>query len=331
MNKSFEEKPLYRFFNVVFFTGYAFVFLVSVLIGWGIYQNRPVVNATVQCNDGTSWNALKPNNILDDPSALCGICSKRSSDGKYNFCAYQDNYSVYTTQTTQEGYQWITAFLIAIVIGFGIIDIVKIAIVYIFSGKADLSKSLLIIILAILFSGNKNNSWERDYKLLFKIVDKKQVIKDAQLQTQISKKISELEIQLNTLYKNAGKNEDFFKTNEILNLDIHVLQEFYKLDDEKGELELYQSYYLRYFDILENLNQKLKKGYYSDDGKKEYKEEKEKIDKDFTHKKASLISSKALSEAILEAKRKGKDINTKDLIDKVSRKIKEDPFFKKDN
>ena len=102
MKNSFEKKPLYRFFNVIFFIMYFFFFLVIVLAAYIGFSERKVISATLNCVDGTSWDATK---IYSDNSALCGLCNKRTSDGKYEYCAYKDiDYS--TFEVTDKEYKF---------------------------------------------------------------------------------------------------------------------------------------------------------------------------------------------------------------------------------
>lgn len=155
MNTRFEDGALSRFFNVIFFIGYFLVFLTAILAAMIGYGERETVNATVQCKDGTSWDALKPKNILFDSRALCGICARRNAYGGYVNCDYGEiDYSAYDTEIVKEDWSWSTVIypLIVLPIGFGLVDSIKIMTVYIFSGRIALEKSLLLKLISLLVS-----------------------------------------------------------------------------------------------------------------------------------------------------------------------------------
>lgn len=153
-NKSLNNKPLYRFFNVVLFVAYSLVFLaaiVATIIGYG---EREIISANVICRDGTSWNALEPKNILYDSYAKCGLCTKRTSSGSYVECTYKDvDYDSFETKETREVWSWSTIAYPAIVLGLGlgVVDFFRIAVVYVFTGKKDLEKSVLLKLVKSFF------------------------------------------------------------------------------------------------------------------------------------------------------------------------------------
>lgn len=146
--QSFEDKPIFRLFNVVLFILYAGVFLISIIAAILGYSEREIKSASVTCKDGTSWDALKPKDITYDSYALCGICTKRSLGGDaYTDCTYQDmDYSSYDVERTKEPWSWNTIIypLITISLGLGFVDFLRLTIFYIFSGRVAFEKSLLL-------------------------------------------------------------------------------------------------------------------------------------------------------------------------------------------
>lgn len=159
MNKSFEDKPLYRFFNVLTFVAYSAVFLAAIGAGFIGYGERETTSATLVCKDGTTWNALKPKNILYDSNAQCGLCTKRDSlTNTYKDCTYEDmDYSSFDLKETKEAWTWstLTYPLIVIAVGLIIVDFINIAVIYIFSGKMEFGRSLLLKIIASFASNSE--------------------------------------------------------------------------------------------------------------------------------------------------------------------------------
>lgn len=149
--KTFEDNPLYRFFNVVLFILYSFVILITILAGFIGYSSRELISATVECKDGTSWDATE---IYWDSHALCGICTKRSADGsKYTECDYENmDYSVYEVVDKKYAWSWNIVIypLVVFIVGFGLVDFLKLAVVYIFSGRIVFEKSLLLKLVALM-------------------------------------------------------------------------------------------------------------------------------------------------------------------------------------
>lgn len=152
--KNFEENPFYRFFNVILFVLYAIVFLLTIPLAFVGYQTHNLVSATVKCNDGTSWDATK---IYYDNAALCGICTQRNNDGtKYQNCNFNsiNYYSSYNVTNQKYDWSWatITYPLIELCVGLIIVDFLKIAVIYIFSGGVVLEKSIFLKLLSGLFN-----------------------------------------------------------------------------------------------------------------------------------------------------------------------------------
>ncbi len=148
MKNSHEESPLYRFFNVILFILYICVILISVGVGLSAYWTRTVIGASVQCEDQTRWDATK---IHSDNYALCGICTKRSSDNNnYNSCTYDDmSYSSFDLVDKKYAWSWwvILAPVIVFSVGFALVDFLKIVVIYIFYGRIAFEKSLLLLLL----------------------------------------------------------------------------------------------------------------------------------------------------------------------------------------
>jgi len=155
MENEHEHKPLYRFFNVILFILYSIAVLATLLAVYVGYNERQIVSASVKCKDGTSWDATK---IHDDSYALCGICTNRNQDGsKYDDCASGSlDFSSYEVTNKKYNFSWNTIIypLIVFAITFGIIDFLRLAILYIFSGRVAFEKSLLLRTILLFFSGN---------------------------------------------------------------------------------------------------------------------------------------------------------------------------------
>lgn len=163
---NYEDKPLYRFFNVIFILLYILVVLSSFLGGYLTFTSRPLSNARVLCEDGTNWNALKPKDITWNDSALCGVCTKRNDETqKYANCDYGDPGYYTSHQIIDKKYAfslWIifTPLLIYF-IGVGIVDFLKLATIYVFSGSWLWYKSLFILTLGFivgLFYSDRNST-----------------------------------------------------------------------------------------------------------------------------------------------------------------------------
>lgn len=154
MENEHEHKPLYRFFNVILFILYSIAVLATLLAVYVGYNERDVVSASVKCKDGTSWDAKE---IGYNEYKLCGICTNRSTDNKnYEDCATGSLDTSSYTVSRKYNFSWNTLVypLIVFAITFGIIDFLRLAILYIFSGRVAFEKSLLLRTILLFFSGN---------------------------------------------------------------------------------------------------------------------------------------------------------------------------------
>lgn len=149
--KTFEDSSLYRFFNVILFILYSLAILITILAGFIGYSSRELSSATVKCKDGTSWDATE---IYWDSYALCGICTKRSADGsEYTECDYEDvDYSAYEVVDKKYAWSWNMVIypLVVFIMGFGLVDFLRLAVVYIFSGRIAFENSLLLKLVALM-------------------------------------------------------------------------------------------------------------------------------------------------------------------------------------
>lgn len=315
MKKKFNESPLYRFFNVLLFFAYSLVILTAILAGFIGYSERKVTSATVQCADGTSWDAEK---ILYDSYALCGICTNRAPGGAtYQECTYSNmDYSSYDTKVTKESWTWSTVIypLVVIALGFGVVDFIRIIIIYIFVGRIALDKSLLLRLLASLSDSQDNtsnsDSLEENYALLLQIVDKEDISKSATLWAQVEQGLVQAEKELNEFFDKQGHDREFFESNKSLELDVKILEEFYELENNLKDLNLANLRLTKYFATLEEVNKLLEKGVSIEKAKKLLKKLQDKDAEEIAEPQVQIELSKAIGEELLELKRQyGDNIN----------------------
>lgn len=158
MKENFEQSAWYRLINVLAFLAYFFVVLIMLLAGFLGYSDRKITSATVKCADGTSWNALEPKNILYDSASLSGLCTNRNADGTYATSSYYDiDFDAYSTEVKKESFSWsmIIYPLIVFAVGFGLIDLAKLLLLYIFTGRIALEKSALLNLIVLAFDDKK--------------------------------------------------------------------------------------------------------------------------------------------------------------------------------
>lgn len=340
MKNNFNESPLYRFFNVILFLAYSLVVLFTIIAGFIGYSERDITSATVNCADGTSWNAEE---ILYDSYALCGICTNRTevtSEGtRYQECSYKDmDYSSYDTEVTKEVWTWTTVIypLIVILAGFGLVDAVRLIIIYIFSGRIALEKSVLLRLLAMFASdenaSNQQESFEKKYPLLLEIVEKEDVVKAATLWTQVEQGLKQAEEDLSDFFKKQGYDRSFFESDESLDLDVDVLEEFYKLDNNFKDLHLGNLRLSKYFQTIEEVNKHLEKGEDIEEAKKRLQKLQEKDAEEIAEPQVQLELSKAIGEELLAMKKKyGKKFKDKkvNMDDVFARVYEKHPDWKK--
>lgn len=144
------KNPLYRLFNVILFLLYTCVILASLFAGTIGYSDHNLTHATLQCKDGSKWNAM---DIRNDSEVLCGICTNRESNGSYSNCSYPNiDYSSYKIVDKQYDWSWNTVIypLVVFLIGFGVVDFFRLAIIYVFFGGIYWNKSILLQLLVNL-------------------------------------------------------------------------------------------------------------------------------------------------------------------------------------
>lgn len=331
MKRSFEGTALYRFFNVLLFLTYTFIILITIGAGVIGYSERKTKSATVICRDGTSWNAK---DILYDKYALCGICTQRTTGGTdYLSCSYKNmDYSSYETKITREAWSWSILIypLIVFIIGFGLVDTIKLIVLYIFSGKIALDKSVLLRLLVSLASDGDSNiqesPFEKSFPLLLDIVDKEDVLEAGKLQIQAEEGLEQAEVDLNSFFRRTGYDKTYFKNNKSLDLDVDVLEEYYRIDNNYKYLQLANFRLNEYFQSLEKVNEYLVKGESIEKAKRRFQKLQDNTAKEVGKFQAQLELSKAIGEELLALKRKygkkykDKTVNIDDVIERVYKK-----------
>lgn len=140
-NEFLERKAWFRFLKIVNLLAILFMILSTILIGWLVYDNSKVlISASVACNDGTKWNAMKNNRLLES-DALCGVCTQRSPDTSFTLCSYGSiDYNSY--DLVDQKYRHTATFMsffvypvIYMFVGLLIIKAVVKGIVYIVAGN----------------------------------------------------------------------------------------------------------------------------------------------------------------------------------------------------
>lgn len=144
-NHKLEKKAWFRFLKVAQGFSNFMVVIVALFTAYFTFDSKTLSNATLICNDGTTWSAMDPNyqTLELDTDQKCGLCNKRTNDGKYNHCSYDDSYQMmYNSYEVKRQYTKDNSFIAVIfytagVLFGGLIIVKTIAklIVYILGGE----------------------------------------------------------------------------------------------------------------------------------------------------------------------------------------------------
>lgn len=340
MISNFEEKPLYRFFNVIWFVLYAFVVVIAVIAFLLIFDARKVTKATIVCRDGTSWDALKPKNILYNSYAESGLCTKRNPDGTYSESTYRDvDYNSFTEKITKEPLSWSMLIypLVVFAIGFGLVDFLKLIVIYVFAGRIAFEKSLLLQILVNLFyrssdtQEKKEDGVDKHFSLLYDVIPKDEIIKIGTIDKEITLALKQAEDALKAFYEKYQRDESFFESNEILDLDTDIIEEYFRLQDQFRDLKLADMKIRHSFERMGVLIKDLKKGMSIEDARIKLDKMLKKHGKVDAKQEVQVELSKALAKEIIASKRLyGKDFKKKTIdMNRIKKRIlKEHPEWK---
>jgi hypothetical protein len=136
-----------RLCRVLYVVCYLLTLLVTAALSW---PTPSIDNALVVCRDGTSWDAARSGirfsgtDLHGPRKLLCGLCTKRASDGKsYRYCddadlvQQEEGYSLKNVQ-----YVWnpsiiesITTLIRVAVVALFALEVMRMTSAYIFFGK----------------------------------------------------------------------------------------------------------------------------------------------------------------------------------------------------
>lgn len=91
-NPRLEKKAWFRFIRVVQGLAILLVILITVAIGWSLFDAKSTETATLVCRDGTTWNAIDEEDSYRtykselDMYEKCGLCNYRLPNDRYNKC-----------------------------------------------------------------------------------------------------------------------------------------------------------------------------------------------------------------------------------------------------
>ena len=138
-----EKKAWFRALRLIQGILSGLVVLVTLAFSWTMYDTKTVIGATVQCKDGTKWNAFKNGEFIDGKD-MCGLCTKRSADNKkYDSCSVMewnfDSYNVvdHKYRRTSNGTQIILYPAIFLLVSLLIVKGVSKGVVYIVAGSEE--------------------------------------------------------------------------------------------------------------------------------------------------------------------------------------------------
>lgn len=178
---------------------------------------------------------------------------------------------------------------------------------------------------------SQNQKMEK-YRLLFKFVDKNEVKKMASLWTDIEAALRQTEEDLKEFYSKTGHDEEFFESNESLEIETDLLEEFYRLEGQYKNLRIANLRMENYFSALEKIQAELEEGLGIEKAKKKLEKLKNKNAEAEAEVEVKMEISKAIGEEILALKKKHgkswKDAMVK-MDDVVERVYKKHPEWRK--
>lgn len=232
-------------------------------------------------------------------------------------------------------------FLI-IAIGWLIIDILNLALSYIFTGTLDINRSIY----CLMFHSHKNKNTaqaEVSKEAVEKVVSEKILgvlpyvskFKSPQIIARIYEldRIGSAQLErsskiLEEIYKKTGKDDDyFFSQKGYETLDTETLEAHSTAKIETWESKAYQDYFALVMGSMININHKLDKGLSLEKGYSLLKKEEGKSYKIFTKRMSEIAHYYALSQVIVKNKRAGKTYDVKVFGDEIIEFMK--PYFLK--
>lgn len=184
------------------------------------------------------------------------------------------------------------------------------------------------LVLHFLWKNGKSNvdgsAPNEDLSLLFEVVDKEQVQKLAELANNSDSALRAAESELDNLYKETGKNAEYYENSDVEKVDPQTLKKYFQLKDDHNKALVYSKFLTRYFEELAALNIKLKSGLDKAKSEEEFIGTISKLREELAEHEANLSFSSVLSDTIVEAREKGKSrISKKKLINELNKKVEE--------
>jgi hypothetical protein len=148
-NPKLEKKVWFRLLKVAQGFLIFLVVIVALFTAYLTFDSKSLSNATLVCNDGTTWSAMDPDyqTLELDTNQKCGLCNKRNNDNTYNHCSYDDSYQMrYNSYEVERQYTKDNSFIAVILYTVGVLF-----------GGLIIVKILAKLIVYILGGGNKED------------------------------------------------------------------------------------------------------------------------------------------------------------------------------
>ncbi|SRR6266496_4540828 len=180
-------------------------------------------------------------------------------------------------------------------------------------------------------STQRTDGLDENYSLLYSLIPKQELIDIGALNKQVEAGLGQARAEMDNFLKKYRRNQEFFESDEALDLEVEVLEEFYKLDHQIKQFHLANHKIQKFFERAGLINEDLKSGLSDEEAQKKLNELSEKHGEVTAEIEVKLEFSKAIGDEFTAMKRlygkdfKGKTVNMDDVIKRV---LEEHPQWK---
>lgn len=172
----------------------------------------------------------------------------------------------------------------------------------------------------------KEDDLDKNYSLLYPLISKEEMLEVGSLDKQFQPALQQANEEMDAFLKKYGRDMSFFTNHEALDLEVEVLEEFFRLGNQLKDLQLADFKVGHFSERMGIINEELKKGVGIDEAQKKLDEMITKHNKEEAEILVKWELSKAIGDELVGMKRlygkdfKDKKINWDDITKRVYEK-----------
>lgn len=170
---------------------------------------------------------------------------------------------------------------------------------------------------------NEPDTLDENYSQLYSLIPREELIKVGAISKQIQAGLQQSQKELEVFLKKYRRDQEFFESDEAMDLEVSILDEFYRLDHQIKDLQFANHKVQKFFERMGVISEELNKGLDKEEARKKLDQMRKDQEEELAKMEVNLEFSKAIGGEIITMKRlygkdfKGKKIKIDDIVKRI--------------